>query len=233
MRRIRLYVPELAAGSLVITGEEHTHLGRVLRLKVGAELQLFDGRGGSAQATLTQVERRQSQVEVGQLSAAAERPWKLSALVATPKGKRARRLVEALTELGVEEITPLVTKRGEAKPPRHEELQRWAIEACKQSWRDRLPSHGEPQTPAQVSARIAAGGLGLLPDTTRAPGLAKVLPAEPQDLLFVIGPEGGFSDEERALLGETLAPVSLGPTILRIETAAQALIGGIATLWPS
>lgn len=231
MRRIRLYVPDLRSGSLVIQGDEHTHLARVLRLKPGAAVQLFDGQGRSAPGELSAVERRQSQVEVGDLSEAPERSWRLAALVATPKSKRARRLVEALTELGVDEITPLVTARSEAKPPRPEELRRWAVEACKQCWRDRLPTFGEPTTPEGAAARAAAGELGLLPDTLDAPPLKSVLPDTPQDLLFVIGPEGGFSGGERELLGQSLLPLSLCPTVLRIETAAQALVGAIGALW--
>ena len=231
MRRIRLYVPDLRPGSLVIQGDEHTHLARVLRLKPGAAVQLFDGQGRSAPGELSEVERRQSQVEVGALSEVPQRAWRLAALVATPKAKRARRLIEALTELGVDEITPLVTARSEAKPPRPDELKRWAVEACKQCWRDRLPTFGDPTTPEGAAARAAAGELGLLPDTVDAPALKSVLPAAPQDVLFVIGPEGGFSDAERGVLAESLRPLSLCPTVLRIETAAQALVGAIGALW--
>jgi 16S rRNA (uracil1498-N3)-methyltransferase len=231
VRRIRLYVPDLRSGSLVIQGDEHTHLARVLRLKAGAKVQLFDGEGGSARGELSAVERRRSQVEVGAIETAPERGWRLAALVATPKSKRARRLVEALTELGVDEITPLVTARSEARPPRPEELRRWAVEACKQCWRDRLPSFGEPTTPAAVAERVAAGELGLLPDTLEAQPLKGALPETPQDLLFVIGPEGGFNEAERELLGASLRAISLGPTVLRIETAAQALVGAIGALW--
>lgn len=231
MRRIRLYVPDLRPGSLVLEGDEHTHLARVLRLKAGAAVQLFDGAGRSAPGELSSVARRQSEVSVGELSESPQRGWRLAALVATPKAKRARRLVEALTELGVDEITPLVTARSEARPPRPDELQRWAVEACKQCWRDRLPSFGEPLSPAAVAERAAGGELGLLPDTVEAPPLRSVLPQAPRDLLFVIGPEGGFDAAERELLGASLAPISLGSHVLRIETAAQALVGGIETLW--
>lgn len=224
-------MPELSSGDLEIEGPEHTHLARVLRLKVGAPVWLFDGRGRSAPGQLSAVERRRSRVEVGQVSEAPTRPWRLSALIATPKAKRARRLVEALTELGVDEITPLLTARSEARPPKPEELERWAIEACKQCWRDRLPSFGEPTTPAKAAERAALGELGLLPDTVEAPPLRSALPSAPQDLFFVIGPEGGFDAAERELLGQSLSPVSLGPLILRVETAAQALVGAIGALW--
>ncbi|MBL4847133.1 MAG: 16S rRNA (uracil(1498)-N(3))-methyltransferase [Planctomycetes bacterium] len=234
MRRIRLYVPTLTPGQVVLDGEEHTHLARVLRLKPGARVELFDGAGRSSLGELTRVERRQSEVLASEILVEPEPTWLLSALVATPKGKRARRLVEALTELGVDEITPLVTARGEERPPRGSELTRWTIEASKQSGRNRLPRIGSPTSLQDLLTRLEAGGaMGLLPDTTSAPCLRDVLPEAPQSLVFVIGPEGGFTPEEREQLAPALNPVSLGPSILRIETAAQALVGGVRALWPS
>lgn len=232
VRLIRFHHPLLRAGSCELGGEEHTHLARVLRLKPGAQVELFDGQGLAAAAEVVSVERRRTLLEVAEPRAAAPAPWSVTACVATPKAKRAKRLVEALTELGVTEFVPLLAERGESRPPQGAELERWALEACKQCWRDRLPVIGAPQTPAQVAQRVALGGaLGLLPDTLAAPPLRAVLPPEPRPLLFVVGPEGGFSPAEREALASALLPVSLGPLVLRVETAAQALVAGAAALW--
>lgn len=232
MRALRFHVPDLRPGPCELTGEEHNHLARVLRLKAGARIELFDGQGRSAEAELVSVDRRHSALRVEEPRLTPPLPLTITACVATPKAKRAKRLIESLTELGVSEFVPLLSERGESRPPQRAELERWALEACKQCWRDRLPLFAEPMTPAQVVDRLAAsGGIGLLPDTLEAPPLREVLPVAPLPLLFVVGPEGGFSPAEREALASALRPVSLGPLVLRVETAAQALVSGVAALW--
>jgi 16S rRNA (uracil1498-N3)-methyltransferase len=157
---------------------------------------------------------------------AATRDAPLTLAVALPKGDRQKWLVEKLTELGVPRLVPLVTTRGvaEATPAAVERLGRSVIEACKQCGRDTLMAIAEPRTVAEVVAAHRATGGIVVADRGGAP-----LAGFDRPVVALVGPEGGFTAEELAAVEAAGGRrVSLGPHVLRIETAAIALAARLA-----
>jgi 16S rRNA (uracil1498-N3)-methyltransferase len=220
--------PSHGRGRLV--GDEARHLVRVMRCRVGDEVVVFDGRGTSWQARVAAIGRDEAMLELGAASAeAAARDTPPTLAVALPKGERQKWLVEKLTELGVPRLVPLVTTRGvaEATPAAIERLGRSVIEACKQCGRDTLMAIGEPRTVAEVvGVHRATGGI-VVADRDGAP-LAAVSVAD-RPVVALVGPEGGFTAEElTAVEAAGGRRVSLGPHVLRIETAAIALAARLA-----
>lgn len=237
MRIPRVHHPDLPLelpATCRLGGDEAAHLIRVLRVRPGAELELFDGRGEARLARVVAVERRELELELhapGRPDPAL--PFQLDVAVSPPKGKRDHRLVEALTELGVSGLAPLRLQRTETRPPREDEVRRWALEAAKQCGRSRTL---EPLPPVDLAGLVALArerDLALMGDTADARPLAEVLARpRPARVLLAIGPEGGFAPDERAALHEAgLLPVRLGPTVLRIETAAAGLAAACVAAW--
>jgi 16S rRNA (uracil1498-N3)-methyltransferase len=227
-------LPQAPGDELVLDGDEAAHLGRVLRVKPGAEVEAFDGRGASARLRVEAISRRDVRlVLVARGESSRELPFALTLAVATPKGKRAHRLVEALTELGAVGLIPLATRRGEVEPLGADEVERWSIEAAKQCGRNHLLALRPPLDVAGVVAEARHHDLALLCDTEGARPLREVASGpRPARALLVVGPEGGFSPDERAALRAAgLVAVGLGPTILRIETAACAVAAALVAAW--
>jgi 16S rRNA (uracil1498-N3)-methyltransferase len=220
--------PSAGRGRLV--GDEARHLIRVMRCRVGDEVVVFDGRGTSWRARVASIGRDEAVLELG---AAAEEPVAQAApvtlAVALPKGERQKWLVEKLTELGVARLVPLVTTRGvaEATPAAVERLGRGVIEACKQCGRDTLMAIAEPRTVAEVVGDHREEGRIVVADRAGEPWSAAVTHDRP--VVVLVGPEGGFTAEELAAVDAAGGRrVSLGPNVLRIETAAIALAARLA-----
>ena len=212
-------------GRAVLDGDEARHLVRVLRGQVGDAVRVFDGRGGEWFARVTLVGR--DRVELAIERSVEPRPAaggaRVTLAVALPKGERQKWLVEKLTELGVERLVPLVTSRGvaEATAAARTRLERGVIEACKQCGRTTLMEIAAPLSIGELAA-ATPGAVRLLADPAAAP--ARGWPAATGEIIAAVGPEGGFtSDEAAAAVQQGFVPVSLGPHILRVETAAVAL----------
>jgi 16S rRNA (uracil1498-N3)-methyltransferase len=239
VRTLRVHARHLPSSPdepLVLDGDEAAHLGRVLRVKPGAEVEVFDGRGGAGRFRIDAISRRDVRltlVERAATPAGRELPFLLTVAVATPKGKRAHRLVEALTELGATTLIPLATARGEVEPLDAAEVERWSIEAAKQCGRNLILTARPLLDVAAVATEASAHDLALLCDTVDARPLRDVLTRpRPARALVVVGPEGGFSPDERALLRSSgLLPIGLGPSVLRIETAACAVSSALVAAW--
>ena len=217
--------PSHGRGRLV--GDEARHLVRVMRCRVGDEVVAFDGRGTSWRARVASIGRDEAVLDLGAaVVEAATRDAPLTLAVALPKGDRRKWLVEKLTELGVPRLVPLVTTRGvaEATPAAVERLGRSVIEACKQCGRDTLMAIAEPRTVAEVVAAHRAMGGIVVADRGGAP-----LAGFDRPVVALVGPEGGFTAEELAAVEAAGGRrVSLGPHVLRIETAAIALAARLA-----
>jgi 16S rRNA (uracil1498-N3)-methyltransferase len=217
--------PSHGRGRLV--GDEARHLVRVMRCRVGDEVVAFDGRGTSWRARGASIGRDEAVLDLGAaVVEAATRDAPLTLAVALPKGDRQKWLVEKLTELGVPRLVPLVTTRGvaEATPAAVERLGRSVIEACKQCGRDTLMAIAEPRTVAEVVAAHRATGGIVVADRGGAP-----LAGFDRPVVALVGPEGGFTAEELvAVEAAGGRRVSLGPHVLRIETAAIALAARLA-----
>lgn len=234
LREPFFYAPALPDGPrLTLGGDEARHAAAVQRLREGDALALFDGHGQVVRAHLVAVRARGREIELEvheRLSLPAPRP-RVLLYCALPKGERVNVLLDMATQLGMSRFTPLVCARASVAP-RATPPERWAricLEACKQSRRAHLPELAAPLSVAAAAEAAAAEGARLLaahPDPQ-----ARAVPAatgEARTCALFIGPEGGFTAEEIARLhGRGAALVTLGPRVLRIETAAVALLAAL------
>lgn len=238
----RLYLPTpLSAGLVVLTPQALRH-ARALRLRAGDALQVFDGSGGQWSARLCEGGAQLELLEFQAVERELDRSVELA--VGMPANERMDWLVEKAGELGAGSIVPLVTARavlrlqGERAERRCAHWRGVAIAACEQCGRNRLPEvHPvrvlqdwlrelpSPRDEARCLLAVPAH-LGALSLAQWARGLA---PRQP--VLALSGPEGGLDDVEVELaLRAGFVPVSLGPRILRAETAPLALLAGLAAL---
>ncbi len=218
---------------------------QVLRLQPGAVLDLFDGQGGAWQAQVLAMGRQSVQVRAEAQRPLSPRPARSVTLaVGMPANERMDWLIEKATELGVTRVVPLLTQRtvvrlsGERADKRLAHWQAIAAGACEQSGRDHLPQIEPVQTLAQwLKASAHAPTLGVRMRLSLAAGAThwtRFALAPNAALCAALGPEGGWSeDEETALDQAGFAAVSLGPTVLRAETAALTVLARWADAAPS
>lgn len=246
----------VAVGQVVSLDElQSHHLLHVMRASVGTQVQVFDGGPDAYLAQIVGKDRRTVRVEVLGVvpaEAAAATPRVLVA-APVPKGDRFRFLVEKLTEMGAAAYQPLLTQRSvnALTPSLVKKAEQWGIEACKQAGRNcllqLLPAAGLGEvlaavravprrwvacTPHDLSvvsrAGVGAGEVSRCVAGASAQPLAGGAAAElPYDGVVVVGPEGGFTSEElEQLAAEGWRPMQVGPHVLRIETAAIAVLAG-------
>lgn len=231
----RFYVESLpeVGKRVTLRGDEAHHMVNVLRVRVGEGVVLLDGSGREARAELMSASRREAVLEILTVREVDREPSRrLTLACALPRTSRMDFLVEKCCELGVARLMPMVTKRGVVNPAARQEnhLRRWkrtTIEAAKQSGRTRLMevSAAVAYESAVGSAPAAAARMIASPGPEAA-GLAQFYArlGLDEEIFVLIGPEGGFTTDELDLAREAgFVPVSLGPRILRIETAALAL----------
>lgn len=238
----RFHVDDLNAPLVRVTGDQALHALKVLRLGTGDRVVLFDGAGGEALGQIKLTERNVFEVEIVERHASSE-PMveRLILAVCTPKGERADWMIEKCAELGVSELIPLRCERSQVHPGEGK-LDRWrrkAVEAAKQS-RQAVTMHiAELQALEVVLEQHAHDAAVYFGDAqSTAPTLAKSLADTvaggatnrggadlqvPRATLMVIGPEGGLTDAEQAMMVQAGGRgVRLAGSILRIETAAVA-----------
>ena len=224
LRMTRRYFSEelpREGGIVSLNGDESAHAAQVMRAKVGDTIILFDGEGNEAAAEILSVGKREC---VCRASAPEtidrESSLRLHLAVALPKPDRAKEMVERLTELGVDRLTPLHCARSQRPPSAGllAKLPRIVVESCKQSGRNRLMKIEPVSTFADFVVLATEGGRFVAhPDgaSLRAPD------STCDRATVIVGPEGGLTEEEVALaLQYDYLSVDLGPRILRIETAA-------------
>ena len=213
-------------GELARLSEDETrHASHARRLRSGDVLWLFDGRGNLARATLQNDRGRSLEALVIEHRHAPAPQPAIHLACALPKGDRASVLLDMTTQLGVTSFTPLLCERSVVDPGEGtlERLRRVCLEACKQSRRVYLP---EIHPPARLADVLGRNGAKWIAHPTGKP--LGGFPAVPQPLTLLIGPEGGFTDEEIGDAERDGAEcVALGNTILRIEAAAVALVAAL------
>lgn len=230
MRRRAFKVDDLGGDRVMLRGDAAHHALHVLRLSVGEEIALFDGQGQRATARIVGASADEVVTEVLDRTV-DELTIALIIATAIPKGERADWLVEKCAELGVAELIPLQCERGQVLPGAGK-LARWrrkADEAARQSGQSRSMTIREPTGLADALADCARDGLVWYGAPGAARTLAEVIgetmtgAAASRGASIWIGPEGGFSPGEIARLEQSGGQgVSLGGTILRVETAAVA-----------
>ncbi len=233
MRLPRLYLPhDLLDGQLLTLESGHSHyLCRVLRLKAGQPLELFNGSDRCWPATLQRAHPKAAELQLGESRPCeSESPLDLTLVQALARGERMDYALQKSCELGVRRIALLQTRRSEVKlegKRLENRLRHWQevlIHAAQQSGRCSVPELEPPQSLAEWLAHRNEQTLALMmhPQAQALP-TARIRQAAAIEIL--VGPEGGFSNEEVDMLQAAgIQPVRFGPRILRTETAGPALI---------
>jgi 16S rRNA (uracil1498-N3)-methyltransferase len=223
----------ITSDRVTLDGPEAHHLLHVMRAATGDHLTLFDGAGSEYSAVVETMKRSDAVVRiVERREVNRELPIELVLGIALPKGERQKWLVEKLTELGATTLVPLSTQRGVAQPTAGaiERLIRAVIEGAKQCGRNRLMQVTEPQTWNNFIAIPPqnAAALRIIAHPGGSP-IGQLDLRKPSRVFVAIGPEGGLTDAEVAVaIAAGWQQVSLGPRILRVETAAIALAAAIS-----
>ena len=225
--------------SLQLDPEQARYLGRVLRLRPGESLRVFNADCGEFAAVMESLGKTTATVAVGEaLPSRTESPLRVHLVQGVSRGERMDIIVQKATELGVKRVTPVLTEfgvvklAGERADKRRDHWQKIAISAAEQCGRVRPPLVDMPlplKTWFGSKTRDSDIDLILRPG---APTAVTALAAPRTKVCLLIGPEGGFSEIEygdAAVSGFT--PVSLGPRVLRTETAAMAAIAVVQALW--
>lgn len=223
----RLHLPQARAGEIEVTAQPFHHLARVLRVKTGDALEVFDGKGNVLDARVSQVGADALTLELTNLRAAPALA-KLTLIQGLPKGDKLEQVLQKGTELGAFAFFPVVTDRAVSRPKDPAaKAQRWqkiVAEAARQCGRADVPSVAAPGPLTEAVAKLEAGTqLLVLDEEEKTVRLAEVAGAGP--LALVIGPEGGLTrDEVKSLREKGAQTVTLGARILRTETAALAAL---------
>ena len=225
----RFYCPKIDGGAVILLdGDEARHLAKVRRVPVGAEVEVFDGRGRSVRAEVVELGRDRATLRVRERLATRPGPAaRFTLATAIPKGDRFDWLIEKATELGVERVVPLITERSTVDPraAKLDRLRRVVVEASKQCRRDSLMTLDDPQPWGRWVEQVG----GSIPHRWLAhPGGSTAWRAEPPGadapVVAAIGPEGGFTDREvDAARSAGWQIIDLTATILRVETAGLAV----------
>lgn len=218
-----------------LTGDEAKHCVKVLRLREGDSCVLFDGRGHAVTADISLINGSSlvQLVPTGEIPSTTESLARITLCQAIPKGSNMDWIVQKAVELGVSRIQPILTDRtisrfsGKEAESKQQKWQRTALEACKQCGQNLLPSIDPPITfkawvqeslpslpDLKLIASLTPGSIPIREclESARHKGIA--------DAAYLVGPEGDFTPEEtQTALACGLSPVSLGPIVLRVETA--------------
>ena len=236
----RFYCPQpLAIGAVFALPQALAHHVQVLRLATGANVSLFNGGGGEYIATLVSIERKVVSVEVKTFSPReAELPYALTLAQALPEASKMDWIVEKAVELGATALQPLAAQRCVVRLSAERAVKRqlhWpaiAVAAAEQSGRNRILHLGEPAAFGDYVAQQDLHRRILLSPRAESSlsHWARHQPAQPVTLM--VGPEGGFSDAEEQLAIEHGALcLSMGPRVLRTETAGLAALAALNAVW--
>ena len=230
---------DLEIGMPCVLPEELAHHLNVLRMKVGDTITLFNGQGGEYAATLSSIEKRRASADVKAFDAREAEPGhSLTLAQALPEGAKMDWIIEKAVELGVTSIQPLVAARSVVRLSEERAVKKLAhwraivIAAAEQCGRNRLTSVGEPESfNGWVAQQDLHPRILLSPRASQSiSDWARHHP--PQALTVMVGPEGGFSDdEERAAIAHGAICLSVGERVLRTETAGLAVVAALNALW--
>jgi len=237
----RFFCPELKHSDAVVRirdPKEIHHLKNVLRFKVGGAIEIFNGQGLDAQGTIVSIQNDAVEIKITHVQTVPAKKITVILACAIPKRAKFETIIEKATELGVDKIIPLITKRTEFSVPldkRHKKNLRYqtvAVNAAKQCQRQTIPLI-HPITPLKdVLALLTKEELCLIPCLTGSRETLQEIFLKSEKIrrriIFFIGPEGDFTDEE-IILAKTngCIPISLGKTVLKVDTAAIAVLSFI------
>jgi 16S rRNA (uracil1498-N3)-methyltransferase len=222
----------------LVRGDEFKHLSRVLRKKEGEHIVLLDGEDHAFEAVIRLVDTTHAECEILEVKHRVNEP-KIDVTLGISLLRNPARfdfLVEKITELGVRSIVPLLCERTIPRSEKHARIEKLALSAMKQCGRSFLPRIQPLSSFASLMDQADEYALRLIPHekTEQSHFIGSVLQHHPQvnSALIVVGPEGGFSEEEMRLANEKgFVPISLGPRRLRAETAAISAVSWVVGSW--
>jgi 16S rRNA (uracil1498-N3)-methyltransferase len=235
MRRFYLPPEECKGGMLMLSGGEAHHALHVLRARPGEQVTILDGAGQEVLCEVEATERSRVRLKILERKVDAALPCKITLCQALPKGKIIESIIQKATELGVSRIVPLLSERVVAdidKKGAQDKQRKWqgaAIEAIKQCGSPWLPQVSLPATPADFLAHAERADLALvasLQPGSRHPreyfnAFRQKHQRAPKSVQIWIGPEGDFTADEVGKIEQAgTLPITLGPRVLRTETAA-------------
>jgi 16S rRNA (uracil1498-N3)-methyltransferase len=232
----RFYVPQpwIENGMLKVEGDEVKHIRKVLRLKTGDGIVVFDGLGKELEGTIVEEGLSSVVIRIQNIfSSERDSPLEVTLAQSLLKGEKMDYLIQKATELGVKEIIPFLSSRSvpflekSRRPKRHHRWEKIAVEASKQCGRGVVPKIESLQDYSDMLQMASTEDLCLIPWEREGIKLKEVLERskEKRKIFFIIGPEGGFNQsevDEAKKAGFT--PVTLGRRILRAETASLCLL---------
>jgi 16S rRNA (uracil1498-N3)-methyltransferase len=239
MRRSRVYTSQPMESGLQIelTDSAGHYLSRVLRLTAGDSVILFNGDGSDYAAMIVEIQRQQVSLRITDSKLSEnESKLKITLVQAISRGERMDYSLQKATELGVHCIQPISSRRVEVhldEKRLRKKLEHWqkvVISACEQSGRAVIP---EVKTPVSLADWLASAddSLRVVLDPSAQSKLSQ-LPTTVADISLLVGPEGGFSEEElQDLASEGVMAVSLGPRVLRTESAGPAAIAVLQAIY--
>lgn len=238
MRTIRIYQPtQLVSGETIsLTPDAAHHLIKVLRLSTGEVIQVFNGEGGEYSATIASITKQQVSIQIGEYWARdVESPLQIHLGQAISRGEKMDYTIQKAVELGVTKITPLFTERCGVKLSQErweKRLQHWRsiiISACEQCGRNRLPIITEPALMAEW-VQQGSGGCKIILHPEATQNLKTITSVK--NIILLVGPEGGFTTEEvSSATQHHFLGMTLGPRILRTETAALVAMAILQAKW--
>jgi 16S rRNA (uracil1498-N3)-methyltransferase len=225
--RHRIFVDAIEPAT-VVSGDEFHHSVRVVRVRVGEEVELFDRSGNAARGVVESRDRDRAVIAAGEAIPSRESPLAIHLAMAIIQLEKFELVLQKATELGVRSIIPMVTERVELRPERYaNKRERWekiVFEAVKQSGRAVVPRLEEAQNVADVLQRAGTKILFEAEEPSGAQG------GEEREVTILIGPEGGWTEDElRDARAAGCLFQRLGPRRLRAETAAIAGVAVIAS----
>lgn len=241
MRDIRCHIDEpLSVGAdVVLGGEQARHIHKVLRLTAGHSIVLFNGDGHDYSADLTTVSAKEVIASVqSKQTNPCESPLRITLYQALLKSDKMEWVLQKATELGVHAVVPVVSEFSDVKikperwPQKEQRWKRIIVSACTQSERASIPHLHPPQTLEQIDLDGALS-LVLHPHPQDGSLFAwQSMPEPPKQINVLVGPEGGFSDQDIRILARKNAQcVRLGPRIMRAETAPIAMLAVLQQLY--
>lgn len=237
----RFFCPQpLAAGLIVDLPEAVAHHLHVVRQQPGDLLTLFNGEGGQYRATVVEVGKRRASASIDAFEPAeVELAYAITIAQALPEAAKMDWIIEKAVELGVAAVAPLAARRcvtrlsGERAEKRHAHWQGIIVAASEQSGRNRLATLAPLEDFSRWLAHPAPAPRVLLSPRGTETLAAWAGARAAQDVTIVVGPEGGFSpEEEDAAIAAGAVPLTMGPRVLRTETAALAAAAMLQAIWP-
>ncbi|MEM0908297.1 MAG: 16S rRNA (uracil(1498)-N(3))-methyltransferase [Pseudomonadota bacterium] len=231
----RLFVDAALPGALTLTANQANYLRNVLRKSPGDAILVFNGQDGEYAASITSLGKRGGEAHTTDKVRGQTEPLQLTLAFAPLRQARLDYMMEKAAEMGARAVVPVLTQHGQVRRINADRLRANMIEACEQCGTLTVPTLAEPQPLVAFLASVPRGSLVVADEAIAGAAMDPIeaIRRATPPLSVLVGPEGGFSDKERALFGADAIKVSLGPRILRADTAAVALLALVEVAHPS